>query len=85
MSDGVRLCLNWNTKQHDMGGTLSRLTDGTHPPNAALIVDIFSTPYRLMSACGRALNVASIMIVISMLLRIYMPWGSRYLKPVESP
>ena len=40
-SDGVTLCPNWNTKHSGMGVPWSRLTNGTHPPNAVLCAGIY--------------------------------------------
>jgi putative transposase len=80
---GVSLCPSFRTKPCGTDGRSSRSTSGIRPPNAALIVGICSTPYRLMYDHGHALNVGLYMIVISMLRRIYMPWDSRYLKPAE--
>src|SRR6266496_797777 len=82
MSDGVSSPGSWSIKPSGMDVPSSRLTSGTHLPNAALTVDIFLTPYRLMFVAGGALSVASSMIGISMRQRTFWPRGSR-LPPVE--
>src|SRR5258706_10353478 len=79
---GLSLSDNLSTKPHGMGEPWSKLTHGIPPPNAALIVDIFSTPYHLMYAGGRAQNVALSMSAISMRQRTFWPRDSRLL-PVE--
>ena len=81
-SVGVSSSDSWSTKLSGMDVPLSRLTSGTRLPNAALTVDIFLTPYRLMFVAGHVLNVGWSMTVISMLQRTFWPRDSRLL-PVE--
>ncbi|GLV54454.1 hypothetical protein KDH_13010 [Dictyobacter sp. S3.2.2.5] len=67
------------------GRNLVKIDTWYPPPNAALTVDIFSTPYRLMCECGPARNVAWSMTTIATPQKTSGPWDSRSLTPVERP